>query len=161
MVAKYTNSLNSIREAILWGGSAGNMSPLSPPWSDELTWQEIESVSLFVKTLRVKPETANELLKSEMLTSVASKKVGQIIFKTRCSLCHGVYGEGDGKMRKIINNPPPANLRKSTAQDKYLQAIITNGGENLQRSPKMPPWLDELTKVEIESVVLYIKTLRD
>ena len=63
-------------------------------------------------------------------------------------------------MSRIIKNPPPFNLTLSRADDKYLSDIIHKGGEQMQRSPRMPPFGDDLTEPEITSAILYIKTLR-
>lgn len=75
--------------------------------------------------------------------------------------CHGIYGEGDGNMAKIIRNPPPYNLTKSTQTEAYLKEIISKGGEAVSRSPQMPPWGEELNDSEIQSLILYLLTLRE
>jgi mono/diheme cytochrome c family protein len=159
--ARYGKAAKDIREVVLWGGKKGLMSPLSPPWGDELTWREIESVVLFVQHLHSDRESAISLLKQKTDAAPPSKKIGQMVFRTRCVLCHGPYGEGDGKMARIINAPPPFNLTKSKAPDDYLRLIIGKGGASAGRSPKMPPWGDELSRSELESVISFIKTLRD
>ena len=76
-------------------------------------------------------------------------------------MCHGRYGEGNGRLAKIIRNPPPYDLTKSTAEQTYLIEIITKGGAAVNRSKHMPPWGEELTSVEIDSVVNYIMTIRN
>lgn len=90
-----------------------------------------------------------------------SKKAGQDIFASHCVLCHGKFGEGDGRMAKVIRNPPPADLTASRLPDDYLKQIISEGGAGVGRSPQMPPWGDQLSAAEIESLILYLKSLRD
>jgi cytochrome c oxidase cbb3-type subunit 3 len=63
-------------------------------------------------------------------------------------------------MARIIKSPPPFNLTLSRAPDDYLHDIIYKGGEKMGRSPRMPPWGGDLSDAEIDSVVMYIKTLR-
>ncbi len=159
--ARYGKTEKDIREVVIWGGKKGQMSQLSPPWGDELTWREIESVVLFVTYMHNERENALNLLRQKADTAPPSKRIGQMVFRTRCVLCHGPYGEGDGKMARIINAPPPYNLTKSKVPDDYLRLIIGKGGEGVGRSPKMPPWGDELSKSELESVISFIKTLRE
>lgn len=161
LTPRFGTSEEALKAAILWGGSQGDMSPLSPPWANELTWQEVESTLLFLKLLHSDTEQALNMLRRETDKLPASKKLGQRIYHTRCTLCHGQYGEGDGKMAKMITDPPPYNLRKSQRQDHYLRQIIELGGSAMNRSQQMPPWKDELTSAEITSIILYIKTLRD
>ncbi|MBA3582206.1 MAG: c-type cytochrome [Gammaproteobacteria bacterium] len=161
LTAKYGKKESDIRKSILYGGAKGEMNSLSPPWSDELSWIEIESVVLFVKLLHTNHEQAMALLQDHHSNQPVSKKQGRIIFAARCSICHGQYGEGDGKMRRIIKSPPPYNLTQSGLPDKNLKDIITNGGEAVGRSPQMPPWGKELTESEILSVIAHIKTLRE
>ncbi len=85
---------------------------------------------------------------------------GAEMFQSYCALCHGPNGEGDGKMAKIIKNPPPFNLTKSVMPDPYLEVIISKGGEAMGRSPRMPIWGEQFSKPEIQSLILYIKNLR-
>ena len=82
------------------------------------------------------------------------------IFNERCMLCHGEKGEGNGKMIKVLKTPPPADLTSSVASDEYLEQIIAEGGESVGRSTHMPPWKDELSNEDIQSVIFYIKTFR-
>ena len=62
---KYQTDTESLRQQIIFGGSRGQMHQFSPPWGDELTWTEIESVTLFINQLRESPEVAFKLLSKE------------------------------------------------------------------------------------------------
>ena len=158
--AKYGTSSDALRENIIWGGSRGKMNAMSPPWGNELTWTEIESTILFIQLLHQDTEKAIALLKSTSKNSKVDIEVGRGIFQGRCAMCHGKTGEGNGKMAKIIKNPPPYNLTLSIVNDDYLKQIITKGGAAMKRSYRMPPWGDELSATELESVILYIKAFR-
>lgn len=158
---RHSKSLMEVRAAVIWGGTKGRMDMRSPPWGNELSWNEIESVSQFVIYLRKDTENALNLLNKKAMLVPPSKKNGHRIYRSRCMNCHGTYGEGDGNMAKIIRNPPPFNLTKSTQTDEYLKKIISEGGEAVSRSPQMPPWGDELNDSEIQSLVMYLKTLRE
>lgn len=158
---RYSKSLMEIRAAVIWGGTKGGMDKRSPPWGNELSWNEIESVSQFIIYLRNDTENALNLLNKKAMLVPSSKKNGHRIYRSRCMNCHGIYGEGDGNMAKIIRNPPPYNLTKSTQTEAYLKEIISKGGEAVSRSPQMPPWGEELNDSEIQSLILYLLTLRE
>lgn len=151
----------SVHDIVVFGGTRGNVSNLMPPMGNDLTWTEVESVVDFVLHLRQQTAEARALLDNVRGQGEVSKKAGQDIFSSRCVLCHGKFGEGDGRMAKVIKNPPPADLTASRLPDDYLKQIISKGGAGVSRSPQMPPWGDQLSAVEIESLILYLKSLRD
>lgn len=157
---KHTKDLESLLHAIAFGGSKGEMSEEMPPWGDELTHRDLESVARFVEKLRQNPEEGKAMLVKESETGYATARKGRGVFLTRCALCHGKFGEGDGRMARVIKNPPPFNLTLSGAPDDYLKQIISKGGAAMGRSPRMPPWGGDLTPLEIDSVILYLKTIR-
>ncbi|PCI63928.1 MAG: cytochrome c [Gammaproteobacteria bacterium] len=157
----YPAGRNSIKKNIIYGGSLGKMSNLMPPMGNDLTWSQLESVVDFILLLRSDPSKANTLIGNARKHQTISRRIGREIFKGRCVLCHGKFGEGDGRMARVIKNPPPFDLTSSRLPDSYLNSIISKGGEAMGRSLQMPPWKDELSGTEIESVILYIKSLRD
>jgi cytochrome c oxidase cbb3-type subunit 3 len=158
---KHGAGLDAVREAIVWGGSRSGMHTYMSPWGGELTWQEVESVARFVVHLRSYPEAALAMLERERVEEAPTMNNGRVVFLTRCALCHGRGGEGDGKMARVIKSPPPFDLTASRAPDEYLRMIIGGGGQSVGRSPQMPPWSGELGKVDLESVILYLHTIRD
>ncbi|MFW5444146.1 MAG: cytochrome c [Methylococcaceae bacterium] len=160
LLPKYQTDTDSLRQQIIFGGSRGKMHQFSPPWGDELTWTEIESVTLFITQLRESPEVAFKLLRKEDKHQKPTLKLGRLTFKNRCALCHGPDGEGNGKMARIIKDPPPFNLTYSMMPDAYLKDMISKGGQKMQRSSRMPPFGGDLSVNEINSVVAFIKTLR-
>jgi cytochrome c oxidase cbb3-type subunit 3 len=86
--------------------------------------------------------------------------VSKNVYETRRVLCHGEKGLGDGRMSKVIKTPPPYNLTLSRLPKSYLMDIVSKGGAQMQRSPQMPPWGEQLSPSEINSVVDYIMQLR-
>ena len=158
---KHGSDEESVRDIILHGNTVDGIGDEMPPWGDELTHTQVESVTRFVQHMRSDLESAINLLRSEAARIEPSFRIGRAVYAGRCALCHGPNGEGDGKMSAIIKNPPPFNLTLSGAPDDYLRRIITGGGAKLGRSPRMPPWGGDLTGAEIESVMLYIKSLRN
>ncbi len=77
----------------------------------------------------------------------------------RCALCHREVGEGE--CQRLFVAPPPADLTASRVPDDYLRKIIMGGGVSVNRSPQMPPWQDELNSAELNSIIIFIKSIRD
>lgn len=134
--------------------------PYMPPWKGELSEEEISAVTEFIILLRSNIENALSLLNKVEQKKIKHITDGKKIYETRCVLCHGTSGLGDGRMSRVVNNPPPFNLTKSVMPPDYLKAIIKKGGEAMSRSKQMPPWGDQLNDQEINSVVEYILTFR-
>lgn len=158
---KHGTDTKTLTNIIKHGSSLPQISPEMPPWGDELTATQLDSVVMFVKFLRKDVDKALQMLREEAKTQKPSTRIGRAIFKGRCVLCHGDGGEGNGKMARIIKDPPPFNLTKSSAPDEYLKLIIEKGGKALGRSERMPPWGTDLSNTEIDSLIIYIKKLRE
>jgi mono/diheme cytochrome c family protein len=71
----------------------------------------------------------------------AAMKEAQEIFSTRCSVCHGTSGKGDGPGAAALN-PKPRNFTdtewQKTVNDEYIEKIIQYGGIAVGKSPMMP-----------------------
>ena len=158
---KYSTAREMVHEIVVFGGTQGKVSNLMPPMGNDLTWTQTESVVDFVLLLREDQPKAAAMLSALRSQGDVSRRLGQDIFSSRCVLCHGKYGEGDGRMAKVLKAPPPADLTASRLPDGYLKDIISKGGAGVGRSPHMPPWGDQLNTLEIDSVILYLKSIRD
>jgi mono/diheme cytochrome c family protein len=84
---------------------------------------------------------------------------GQLVFKTRCVVCHGENADGQSDLARIMR-PPPANLRASTLDDVERARIVRKGGAAVGRSGNMPIWELELSDEELRAVVAYVGTLK-
>ena len=156
---KKVDSFNqSVRRTVELGAYQESGSYLSPPWRDELAAEDIEAVTSFVEVLRSDFARATEVLASVYIDP--ERIDGRKIYRARCEGCHGATGEGDGRMSRVISNPPPADLTQSLLTKAQMIAIISAGGEALGRSKRMPPWGQELVSAELLSVVNYLTTLR-
>ncbi|WP_435276842.1 c-type cytochrome [Psychrobium sp. nBUS_13] len=92
------------------GGILDEISSETPPWHDEFTCLEIDSVVAFVTALKAQPNAFLQRLQHDAAKLSPSLKRGRQVYKSRCVLCHGVNADGQGKMAKIIKLPPPFNL---------------------------------------------------
>jgi len=149
-----------LRRSIIYGRERGGMDNRMPPYGDELTWLEIESLIKFLDLFYEDRDSAIELLKKSRTSQPPSVQLGRAIYHGRCILCHGVNGDGKGKLSRIIKNPPPFDLTKSRAKNSYLKELITRGGTKMGRSEKMPTFGEELSDSDIESVISFIKLFR-
>jgi mono/diheme cytochrome c family protein len=70
------------------------------------------------------------------------KSEARALFKTRCVVCHGDHGAGDGPGAAAIE-PKPRAFADATWQasvtDEHLEKIILEGGRAVGKSPAMPP----------------------
>jgi cytochrome c oxidase cbb3-type subunit 3 len=149
----------SLRRSIIEGSRFADINPLMPPWGDELTLTQLDSVIMFVGYLRKDLEGALKIARVAASKVEPSVKLGRAVFIGRCALCHGQEATGDGRMAARLE-PKPVNLTKSRAPDSYLKMVISKGGEAVGRSAKMPSWEGDLSGPEIDSIVLFINTLR-
>lgn len=85
---------------------------------------------------------------------------GGLVYANYCVTCHGINADGNGRAAKLYT-PRPANLRMSDKNDAYLALIIRKGGEAMGRSPKMPPWGEELTDEQIRDLVSFIRSANE
>jgi cytochrome c oxidase cbb3-type subunit III len=151
-------TLEEIERAVQWGGfREAHRSDYSPPWIYELSEQDVQQVVTFVRLLREDNEAALRLLAQVPLPAEMS---GATIFTTRCAICHGSTGHGDGRLSAVVKAPPPANLTVSRLSREEMIEIITGGGQSVSRSPQMPPWGLELNSRYIQLVADYLLQLR-
>lgn len=161
VTAVKTKSRKQIYNTVVYGSMLDNINKYMPPMGNELTWTELESVSMFVEELRNDTKHALALVdKNQSTQQNQTSTLGKELFESRCVLCHGAAGLGDGRMSKIIKSPPPYNLTLSRAPKEYLRQIIEKGGEAMRRSPQMPPWGGQLNEKELDAVIEYIVSLR-
>ncbi|HUL94238.1 MAG TPA: c-type cytochrome [Burkholderiales bacterium] len=158
---KHAHDADELRKLVSGGPGVKGVSSFMPPWADELTLTQIESVVQFLVYLRKDTEAARLMLRAEAAAMKPSTSIGRALYQGRCALCHGTEGRANGRMAAIIKDPPPFNLTLSRAPDIYLREIIAKGGGAMGRSQRMPPWGGDLNQQEIESVILFLKTLRE
>jgi cytochrome c1 len=86
---------------------------------------------------------------------------GQRLFQTRCFVCHGRGGKGDGPSATGLAEKPQdltdPNWQKSTADDR-IRTVIQGGGVAIGESGAMPPNPD-LTQEQIQSLVSFVRSL--
>ncbi|HTC13368.1 MAG TPA: cytochrome c [Chthoniobacterales bacterium] len=93
---------------------------------------------------------------------VSSSPTGEAIFQTRCFVCHGRQGKGDGPASTGLG----AAVRDLTApswqdatSDETIQSAVRYGAQTVGGSAAMAPNRD-LSDTQIQSLVRYIRGLR-
>jgi len=107
---------------------------------------------------RWKAPTKAKELKNPVKTSEKAESVkrGAKIFKTRCMICHGTQGKGDGIGGKALT-PKPQNLTLKMVQsqtDGELFWKITNGRNDMIK------WGPILSEQQRWDVVNYVRKLK-
>jgi len=87
---------------------------------------------------------------------------GQSVYEANCSSCHGVRGEGDGPLSAGLQ-PAPAKHADGTymnaLSNAHIYKVIAEGGAAVGKSSMMAPWGTSLSDDEINSLVVFIRTL--
>lgn len=86
------------------------------------------------------------LLLAPALTRAAAPPAAAVseadqIFKSRCVLCHGAAGKGDGAASAALNPKPRAfgdPAWQKSVTDEHIDKIILSGGPAVGKSPLMP-----------------------
>jgi len=100
---------------------------------------------------------------SAPVISPAAKQEAAEIFSSRCTVCHGAQGAGDGPGSAGLT-PKPRNFQDKawadSVKDDYLANIIKNGGGAVGKSPAMPPNPDLAEKTEVvNALVAHVRGL--
>jgi mono/diheme cytochrome c family protein len=81
---------------------------------------------------------AAEAKKSDIPAAAVTE--GDQVWTTRCSLCHGAAGKGDGPASGPLN-PKPRDLSdkkwQSSVDDAHIELVIVKGGTAVKLSPMM------------------------
>jgi mono/diheme cytochrome c family protein len=89
---------------------------------------------------------------------------GTALYARHCAACHGEAGRGDGWNVAALPTRPTAHadpqLMALRTDDSLFDAIHA-GGLVLDRSPRMPPFGEMLSAVQIQALVSHIRTLCD
>ena len=95
-------------------------------------------------------------------TIAADAQEGETIFQTRCFVCHGREGKGNGPastgLGATVRDLTNASWQDSTS-DETIRSVVRNGAQAVGGSIAMAPNRD-LSDAQIQSLVRYIRQLR-
>ena len=127
-----------------------------PAFAGRLTERQIWAVTAYIRGFspRVELQTASDRGKG----SADQRLRGRKVFEAQCAGCHGQQGLGDGEAAASLDTPP-RNLADgdwlSGRSDDQLRNTISQGVPHTA----MPGFYEELTGVEMDSVVAYLREL--
>jgi mono/diheme cytochrome c family protein len=105
------------------------------------------------------PEEAAHLLD---VADESTTHAGEAMFQTRCFVCHGRDGKGDGPasigLGATVRDLTSPSWQDATS-DETIRSVIRNGAKPIGGSAAMTPNLD-LSDAQIQSLVRYIRRLR-
>lgn len=84
------------------------------------------------------------------------------VFSTKCVVCHGDHGAGDGPGAAALNPKPRAFADaawQASVTDEHIKKTIVEGGAAVGKSPGMAPNPDLADKPEV--VTALVKIVRD
>lgn len=74
------------------------------------------------------------------------------IYKSRCAMCHGAAGKGDGAAAAALT-PKPRDLSdpgwQHSVSDEHIEKIVVGGGPAVGKSPLMPANPDLTDKADV------------
>jgi mono/diheme cytochrome c family protein len=95
---------------------------------------------------------ARPALSADEAVSAEAAAAAMETYRTRCVLCHGETGKGDGAGALALD-PKPRDMSdpawQAAVTDEYVERIIARGGVAVGKSPSMPPNPDLQSKPEI------------
>ena len=88
---------------------------------------------------------------------------GEQVWTTRCSICHGAGGKGDGPAAGPLN-PKPRDMTdakwQTSVDDKHIQTIVVKGGPAVNLSPMMAANPDLESKPDVvKALVAKVRSL--
>ena len=111
--------------------------------------------------------TAAACSKSPTLSSTSHSDTSQVasegdeVFETRCFVCHGREGKGDGPASSGLGASPrdfSNQAWQASTSDDRIRTVIRNGAQSVGGSTAMPPNPD-LTDAQIQTLVQFIRSL--
>ncbi len=92
-------------------------------------------------------------------TASNAEAAARKVFKTKCVVCHGDHGAGDGPGAAALN-PKPRAFGDATWQasvtDDHIKSVIVKGGAAVGKSAAMPPNPDLRPKPEVVAELVKI-----
>ncbi len=122
------------------------LSDAMPEWKDIFTAAQIKSLIAY---LRFIGSAKHELM--------GDPKVGFELYQQYCQVCHGVEGDGDGIMTRLMGIMPmdhtnPNETNRLSNQD-LAKSILEGKGRF------MPAWHNILSQSDVEALISYIRLL--
>jgi mono/diheme cytochrome c family protein len=107
------------------------------------------------------PAAAGPIRSGFRLFDQTDQPDGQKLFQTRCFVCHGRGGKGDGPSVTGLAEKPQdltdPTWQRATSDDR-IRTVIQGGGVAIGKSGAMPPNPD-LTQEQIQGLISFVRSL--
>jgi len=83
-------------------------------------------------------------------------------YRTYCTQCHGLDGNGQGINKRDMSVQPRDHTdakAMSGRSDETIFKVIKEGGPSIDKSVLMPPWGDTFSDEEIHELVAHLRKL--
>jgi mono/diheme cytochrome c family protein len=122
------------------------LSDAMPEWKDIFSESQLDALIAYLRFLG---RSRHELM--------GDPEVGLQLYQTYCQVCHGVDGDGDGIMTKLMGITPMdhtnPNVTDRLDNAELVRSILHGKGEY------MPAWRGILSHEDVEALVSYIRLL--
>ncbi len=122
------------------------LSDAMPEWKDIFNESQVKSLIAYLRFLG---NSKHDLM--------GDPKVGLQLYQKYCKVCHGVEGDGDGIMTKLMGIMPMDHTNPNVTNpldNKELVSSILDG-----KGRFMPAWRGILSQGDVEALVSYIRLL--
>jgi mono/diheme cytochrome c family protein len=153
--------------AVTGGGKAVHRSAFMPAWGQNLNERQVGDLVSFIREL----QSGTSDIEAAMPNLGDRLELGRVLYTTRCQVCHGVEGKGDGPFMLGISTGEIGVSGVSTPDftspgvfsdttDKQLAELIQNGSKHAGVGLQSSSWWDrKLEPNEVEDLILYLRTL--
>ena len=122
------------------------LSEAMPEWKDVFSESQVMALIAYLR-----------FLGSAKYDLMGDPEVGMQLYQKYCQVCHGVEGDGDGIMTKLMGIKPMdhtnPNETNSLDNEELVESILDGSGKY------MPAWRGILSQSDVEALVSYIRLL--
>jgi len=122
------------------------LSDAMPEWKDVFNESQITALIAYLRFLS---RTNHDLM--------GDPEVGLQLYQKYCQVCHGVEGEGDGIMTKLMGIKPMDHTNPNETNSLDNEAIVRSILDG--KGKFMPAWRGILSQTDVEALVSYIRLL--
>jgi mono/diheme cytochrome c family protein len=97
--------------------------------------------------------------KNPFPTNDATLAAGKKLYTSKCERCHGPKGEGDG-VDADADLKKEMDLTRADRAGENPDGVVFHKIANGRQEPRMPAFIDQLTKDQIWAAVIYAQSLR-
>ena len=117
-----------------------------PEWKNVFNESQITALIAYLRFLS---RTKHDLM--------GDPEVGLQLYQKYCQVCHGVEGEGDGIMTKLMGIKPMDHTNPNETNSLDNEAIVRSILDG--KGKFMPAWRGILSQTDVEALVSYIRLL--